>query len=90
MAEQVNFNSYKAATSCTKLKSLCWGILTDDDSVPKALEMKDSNQSEKQAKTMNFEELFQSLVKHYPGVKVELKCLPRSIWSEFCSMRSFT
>lgn len=38
---------------------------------------------------MSFQELFQALVKHNPGVKVELKCLPRSIWSEFCSSRNF-
>lgn len=89
-AEEVNFNSFKAATSCPNLKRLCWGILTDDDTVPNnTLELRDSDQNESVVKKMSFQELFQALVKHNPGVKVELKCLPRSIWSEFCSSRNF-
>ena len=48
--------------------------------------MKDVEKNE--VKKMSFQELFQSLVKHNPGVKVILNCLPRSTWSEFCSTRN--
>lgn len=90
-AAQVHFNSFEAALSCKNLKSLCWGILTDDDeqddAVPSALELTDP--SGKESRTLSAQELFQSLVAHYPRKKVELKSLPRSAWSEYCSSRSY-
>lgn len=86
-AAVVNFNSFRAATSCTNLNNICWGILTEDDAVSNVLEMKDPKKGEADKLTVG--ELFETLVKIFPGKNVEVKSINRSIWSEYCSSREF-
>ncbi|GFT08957.1 MBD domain-containing protein [Nephila pilipes] len=76
----VNTNLFSAISNCKDLKYLCWGIIAEGESIPKVLEMENSDE-------LTFEDLFNKLVALFPECRVEVKCVPRNLWREFCSTR---
>ncbi|KFM79555.1 hypothetical protein X975_23356, partial [Stegodyphus mimosarum] len=82
----VNYNSYEAISRCKNLKYICWGIIAEGDTIPEVLELK-ASASENEIKKLTYKQLFQELVELFPKIKVEVKCVPRELWREFCSTR---
>nr|XP_042911058.1 uncharacterized protein LOC107457197 isoform X2 [Parasteatoda tepidariorum] len=81
----VNHNLFQAISSCKRLKYICWGIISEvEDANSQVLEMKSVEQAI--STQLTFKELFDKLVEFSSG-KVEVKCVHRSTWKEFCYAR---
>ncbi|GFU04700.1 THAP-type domain-containing protein [Nephila pilipes] len=69
----VNTILFTAIYNCKGLKYLCWGNIAEGGPISKILQME-----------KDFGNLFHKLVAAFPRCRVEMKCVPRYLWRQFC------
>ncbi|KAG8176252.1 hypothetical protein JTE90_021349 [Oedothorax gibbosus] len=81
----INQNLLTALSNVKNPRYVCWGIIGEGDTQLEVIHLRHPDSTE--TRELILEDLFKALVQMFRECRVEVKCVPRKNWREFCSTR---